>query len=289
MRSFARILTLMLIVLAASSPTARAQEWSLEIEGDYVRLNVPPGAEPPSVDELASRLAEYLGLPSVAAGVVRAGDVMFTAPVQYGRTWRLQNDVFRRGSQEVFLPRGTPLHETEYQYEVTASGRTEDTTVYDLRWRIWCAPPPPGDSRGAVEICIRTRRGVAEAARLREYRSSSGGADYFPVTWPELVEDAGAADELPRHEWVYVLQHVSRRQIVVRQSVRYSGRTEDYETLRIGSDANGAFVVPYGAASVILTPEGDGFRTGLRTEPDIREFAASLLQSGQQDSVAPSN
>ncbi len=282
MRFRAHLASAVLLALSWACPAASAQEWSLQVEGDYVRLNVPPGAATPTMDEVADRLAAHLGLPDVADGIVRAGDTIFTAPVQHGRTWRLQNDVFRRGRDEVFLPAGTPFHETEYQYEVRATGPTEDTTTHDLRWRIWCAPPPPGDDRGAVEICIRTRRGQAEAARLREYRSHAGALDYFPVTWPELVEDASAAAELPHREWAYVLQHASSRRIAVRNAVRYGGRTEDYETLRIDRGSDGGFVVPYGDnASVVLTPEGEGFRVRLRTEPDIRAFAASPLGAAQ--------
>jgi hypothetical protein len=282
----ARVFAFALGALAATWTTAAAQEWSLDIEGEYVRLSVLPGAAMPTVDEVAARLSEELGLPRMAPDVVRVGEVLFTAPGGYDRTWRLQNDVFRRGSDEVFLPSGAALYETEYRYQVVASGRTEDTTMHDLRWRVWCGLPPPGDSRGAVELCIRTRRGQAEATRARNYGSWSQQS-FFPVTWPELVEDESAAAELPVREWTYSLRRLSARQIVVQRTLRVGDRTEEIEPARIDSGPDGVFVIPYGRASIALTPADGGVSAELRIEPDVREFAAALIASAQQNQVAP--
>jgi hypothetical protein len=185
----------------------------------------------------------------------------------------------------VFLPRGTPMRETEFRYGAVASGQTEDTPMFSLSWRIWCAPPPADvDARGALEICLRVRRGEAEAARIRGYRREA--PVYFPVSWPELVRDPTAAAELPVHEFIYRLQYVSRNQLSVQKSVRYGDSTELYDTLRINSDSDGAFDVPAGGTIVVLTPEGDGLRAELRAEPDIRAFAASLLGSAQHQADA---
>jgi hypothetical protein len=269
------------LVAVCACPVAAAQDWSLEFEGDYVQLHVPAGVAMPTVDEVAARLSEGLGLPRMTPGLVRPDEVLFTAPGRYGRTWRLQNDVFRRGSDEVLLPRGAALYETVYNYQVIASGRTEDAMMHDLSWRIWCGLPPPGDSRGAVELCIRTRRGQAEATRSRNYWSWSQQS-FFPVTWPELIEDASAAAELPVREWTYTLERLSARQIVMQRTLRVAERNEEVEPLRINRAPDGTFVIPYGRASIVLTPADGGVRPEVRIEPDLREFAASLVASAQQ-------
>src|SRR5262245_28066457 len=139
MKMFARIFAIAMTVLILAAPSANAQQWSLDIEGERVRLNLPPGATSPTLDELVARLNTIAGMPDVADGVVHPGDVVFIAPVRHGNTWRLQNDVFRLGSDDVFLPRGSPLYESEWRYEVRSA---QGAQVHDLRWRIWCAPPP---------------------------------------------------------------------------------------------------------------------------------------------------